>query len=247
MLKYLPLLLLCFSLHSFTLQAKTPFFQKDTLRVDRNSELTQRSFKENVKEKYTAEEYDYETDANPDNWFLRLKKWFVDLLSDLFSIGNRPEAEKLAQIISRVFYFAIILAVIYFIVKAILKKEGRWIFGKSSNKKVLNVQDIESNIYETDFKKLIEEAVQQQNFRLAIRYYYVWLLKELSEKGHIDYDVEKTNSDYLHEIKEQRLKTNFSYASYLYNYIWYGEFVIVHEEYNKAALQFENYINNLKK
>ncbi|QLE01589.1 DUF4129 domain-containing protein [Galbibacter sp. BG1] len=247
MLRFLTLVLFFIFSHSNVTASEPVLAQKDTLQVDRNSVIKQRNLDKDVKEKYTSEEYNYETNANPNNWFSRLKKWFVELISDLFNIENRIQAQRISQLISRVFYFLIVLAVIYFIVKAVLRKEGRWIFGRSAGKKLLHVQDIESNIYQTDFKQLIEEAVAQKNYRLAIRYYYVWFLKELSEKGHLEFDVEKTNSDYINEIKESSLKKDFSYASYLYNYIWYGEFNIALTEYDRAAVKFEHYIKSVKK
>ena len=60
---------------------------------------------------------------------------------------------------------------------------------------------------------LISEAESNNNYRLAIRYYYLWLLKGLSEKEIIDYDPEKTNSDYQYEIKTPEISEQFAYTS----------------------------------
>lgn len=219
----------------------------DTLTIDRNSAIEKRSYTEGFKDNYTAEKYQYEVDAAPNGWFSRLKQWFKDLFIKLFQLNNDVEANKLIDIISRIVYLLIIIVVIYIIVKAILNKEGRWIFGRYSDKKSLNIQDIEANIHKTDFKTLIEQASKEENYRLAIRYYYLWLLKELSEREYIDYDVEKTNSDYINELNDANLKTKFSYTSYLYNYIWYGEFPIEKLAYTEAVDRFENLLNLVRK
>jgi len=123
--------------------------------------------------------------------------------------------------------------------------EGSWVFGKSSDKKVINYEEIEKNIHLVDFEKLIKETLKNGENRLAIRYYYLWLLKIMSAKQLIEWDVEKTNSDYLYEIKNTSIKSQFEYVSYLYNYIWYGEFELDEVTFVKAKKAFDNLINSL--
>ena len=67
----------------------------------------------------------------------------------------------------------------------------------------------------------------------------------MSDKNLIEWDVEKTNSDYLYEIKNQAQKDDFSYLSYLYNYIWYGEFELDEATFVKAKNAFEKTIKSL--
>ena len=132
------------------------------------------------------------------------------------------------------------------IVKAILNKEGQWIFGKSTTKKIINHDDIERNLQHIDFEKLIASTLKLGNQRLSIRYYYLWLLKKMSEKNIIDWNPEKTNSDYWYEIKAESLKNDFSYLSYLYNYIWYGEFEITATSFESMKKTFETTIQSIK-
>ena len=73
----------------------------------------------------------------------------------------------------------------------------------------------------------------------------MWLLKKLAANEIIVWDLEKTNSDYLYEIKNQASKDEFEYLSYLYNHIWYGEFDIDQETFDKAKTAFEKSIKNL--
>jgi hypothetical protein len=67
----------------------------------------------------------------------------------------------------------------------------------------------------------------------------------MSEKELIEWDVEKTNSDYLYELKSPQLKANFEYLSYLYNYIWYGEFDLNTQEFEKAKKAFDSTIQTI--
>ena len=62
-----------------------------------------------------------------------------------------------------------------------MNSEGKWVFGKASDKSIIPVTDIEANIHAADFKTLIASAEAEHNYRLAIRYYYLWLLKALTK------------------------------------------------------------------
>ncbi len=216
----------------------------DTLVID-NQDMERRVFPFNFKEAYSGEEYTYESDKVSKGWFTRFKEWFAKKIKEWFDFEGTTEANDIADFLIKLFYVLIIIAVIFIIVKAILNNEGRWVFGKKSDRKIIKVDDIETNLHIVDFKSLIKEAVTTNNYRLAIRYYYLWVLKELTKKEYIEYDVEKTNNDYLNEIDNKDLKANFSYASYLYNYIWYGEFKVEDKEFKKALSVFKSLINTL--
>ncbi len=200
-----------------------------------------------LKDKYDSSEFIYERTAKNSGWWTRFKQWLSDVFRDLFNINSDAKAADITDVILKIFYIVIVLLVVFFIVKAVLNREGSWVFGKSSDKSIIPVTDVENNIFETNFVTLIKDAEHNNNYRLAIRYYYLWLLKTLSESEIIDYDVEKTNSDYYNEIKNESTKKEFSYTSYLYNYIWYGEFDIDNTRFNKAKTAFTHFLNSIKK
>ncbi|MNG25700.1 hypothetical protein D3C84_1105960 [compost metagenome] len=89
---------------------------------------------------------------------------------------------------------------------------------------------------------MIQESIQNGEKRLAIRYYYLWLLKVMAQNNYIEWDIEKTNSDYLYELKSPANREDFTYLSYLYNYIWYGEFEMDETTFTKAENRFKKSI-----
>jgi hypothetical protein len=218
---------------------------QDSVYVD-TAPIDKREF-EDLKDNYDGNEFIYERSVENSGWWTRFKQWLTDFFQSLFDINSDAKAANFTDIALKVFYVVIFLFVVFLIVKAIINKEGTWIFGKSSDKRIIPVTDIENNIYDTDFKALIADAEKENNHRLAIRYYYLWLLKTLSEEEIIDYDVEKTNSDYYLEIENKETKEDFSYTSYLYNYIWYGEFDIDDAQFEKAKKAFTQFLRTLWK
>ncbi|WP_299334077.1 DUF4129 domain-containing protein [uncultured Psychroserpens sp.] len=220
-------------------------FQTPDQEVIVDTESMEKREYNDLKDKYNGNDFIYERSTENSGWWTRFKQWLTDFFKDLFNINTDARAADITDIILKVFYVVIFLLVVFFIVKAIINKEGNWVFGKSSDKSIIPVTDIENNIYEADFKSLIQNAEKENNYRLAIRYYYLWLLKTLSEAEIIDYDVEKTNSDYYIEIEKEEMKKDFSYTSYLYNYIWYGEFDIDDNQFNKAKDAFTQFLRSL--
>jgi hypothetical protein len=217
---------------------------QDSIYID-TEPIEKRNF-EDLKDKYSGNDFIYERTANNSGWWSRFKQWLSDFFRNLFDINTDAKAADITDTLLKIFYIVIFILVVFFIVKAIINKEGKWVFGKSSDKNIIPVTDIESNIYEADFKSLISSAEKENNYRLAIRYYYLWLLKSLSQAEIIEYDVEKTNSDYHYEITSDTLKEEFSYTSYLYNYIWYGEFDIDQNQFSKAKTAFTQFLKSIK-
>jgi len=216
----------------------------DSLVTD-NSPIEKRHFEELI-DKYSGNDYIYERTVEQSGWWTRFKQWLSDLFQKLFNLSGDGQASSFTEVALKIFYVVVFLLVVYFIFRAIINKEGTWVFGKSSEKNIVPVTDIENNIHVADFKSLIEIAESENNYRLAVRYYYLWLLRSLTNAQLIDYDVEKTDSDYLYELQSKTNRDQFSYTSYLYNYIWYGEFDVNTQQFDKAKHAFTTFINNVK-
>lgn len=158
--------------------------------------------------------------------------------SDSFSINFGP--------LAWLFYLALAVAVIY-LVYILLNEGGAGLFSTKQNRKLNHYEEITAeNIENTDIYALIKEAENHTDFRLAIRYYYLLVLKTLSLKNHIQFEDDKTNAEYLNEINDKPFSKNFAYASYLYNYIWYGEFPLDTNGYSKAKSNFITLLNLVK-
>ncbi len=236
---YISFLLICWSLFSKPVASKTPHFTEKDIVVDQNTAIVPTKFPSNFKEKYRSRDFVYEVKITDKGFWDRLKEWFIYWFKKIFGLSNMDVSSRYVTIIFRVIAGLIVAYVVYLIVKIILNKEGQWIFGKSTTKKIYEDEEIEKNLKNVDFDSLIKQTLKEQNHRLVIRYYYLWVLKNLSEKDIIHWNSEKTNSDYLYEIKNPSLKEEFQYLSYLYNYIWYGEFELTESTFLHAKNAFE--------
>ncbi|TAI48271.1 DUF4129 domain-containing protein [Flagellimonas allohymeniacidonis] len=228
------LILLAFPLISFgNLQPQ------DSLKVpyDQDSDLIERSFDKNLSEKYTGSEFDYDVKTGESqNLLARFLNWIFSGLNDLFGIHIPP---NISVILEYLIYGLMGLLVIYLITRFLINEKFSSIFTKKANS-ILDIDLSEQHIESLDLDELMRSALKSRDFRLAVRYQYLKILKQLSQKHIIDWHFEKTNSDYEREIKDTRLKSGFREVSYLYENIWYGEQPINEGQYEMTQQRFTN-------
>jgi hypothetical protein len=94
------------------------------------------------------------------------------------------------------------------------------------------------NIHEMDFEKLIQEAVNKNEFRAATRLVFLHALKLLSDKHLIDFSPGKTNHDYVEELKPGELKSGLNELSFYFDYAWYGNFDVTQSQFQKIISVF---------
>jgi hypothetical protein len=226
-----------------TNQKKPIRFSEKDIKVD-DQKVEPIHFDPNYKSKYNSSEFQYEFESTGKSWWDRFVEWLEQLFKDLFGLSDGVSSTAVDWTVNTIATL-IVLFVIYLIVKSILNEEGQWIFGKSTTKKIISSDDIERNLKYIDFEKLIKDTLKSGDNRLVIRYYYLWILKRMSEKSIIEWIPEKTNSDYLYEIKSDTLKKDFGYVSYLYNYIWYGEFDLDDATFSQAIQSLEKTLKSV--
>lgn len=96
-----------------------------------------------------------------------------------------------------------------------------------------------------DLNKLISDAIKSEDYRLAVRYYYLKSLKLLEQKELIKWEDQKTNYEYLKELKDSRFKPSFEKFTFWYDYVWYGDFSIDSIEFESISKSFNQFYKDL--
>ena len=147
---------------------------------------------------------------------------------------------------SKLIYLILGLACLAFVVFIILKmNKNSLIAGESLENPDLNFKDLE-NIHEVDFDAEIANAVKASNFRLAIRLLYLKALKELSTKKLINWDASKTNLQYINELKNQNIKSQFADLTFKFEYAWYGNFSLEPVDFKIVESEFSSFYKIIK-
>lgn len=193
-------------------------------------------------EKYLEDkEFDYGRQAAEYSFGKTLKAAIYKLLRSIFGLGPQISPDFITLFV-RILSGIVILVVLFFAVRIYLHHKGKWLTEKTNQAIEIDVDDVEQLIQFADFEYLISDAEKMNNTRLSIRYYYLWLLKILKERNIIEWLPDKTNSDYIAEIKSREKRSQFQHLSYLYEYIWYGEFSINDHEYHTAKTAFQQFL-----
>ncbi|WP_298534508.1 hypothetical protein [uncultured Algibacter sp.] len=210
---------------------------------------TSRYFDDDFKERYSSDKFNYEGEdyvghtppgsGNYEDFKNAKPKQKEQNNNDQLSINLGP--------LNWLFYLAIAGAVL-FLIYILVNEGGSRLFSTKKNKTINSYDNITAeNIEGTDINNLIKNAENNNDYRLAVRYYYLLVLKTLSIKNYIKFEDDKTNSEYLNEIRGKSFSKDFDYTSYLYNYIWYGKFHLPFEKYEKAKVNFETLLKQVEK
>lgn len=190
---------------------------------DSISTLKVKPFANNIADKYKDGEFDYTTnDTDGINLLQLLLEKFFNWLKDMFGIDL---SFLNSQILEYIIYGIFGCLIIYLIVRTLTDTPMNSIF-KKEDRKIAQMQFTEESIESVDFDGLISKAVSEKDYRLAVRYLYLKSLQLLSGSNIIEWHFDKTNADYQAEIKNPDTKRFFKNVSYVYDYVWYGEFAI---------------------
>ena len=222
---------------SLSLSAQDAVVRRDS------SQLEVTYFKENFKDSYSGSEFNYSiNDTGGVNLIQRILKALFDWLGDIFGIDIDLDYKTMEYIV----YGLLGVIVLYLLIKFLLQNPVSSVF-KTEDKAIDGFTYVEENIEQVDFDKLIKKAIKDNNYRLATRYMYLKSLKVLANKKTIEWHYDKTNTDYLNEIKDSKLKALFKRISYIYDYVWYGEFPIDEDSFNKNKNDFNQLIKTTQR
>lgn len=237
------LLILSFVLFSWTIL----FAQNDTLVKYDKSDIVPVQFQKSDLDTYKNDsKFNYEEVKTESTWFTDVINWFYNLLRRffewIFGVGN---AEGYLAVFLEILPYLLLALFLYLVIRFFVRSNIQGKGKKNKNPNMVSLSEDEHIIKNADIEQLIKNALNDKNYRLAIRYQYLFILQLLSEHEWIDWQQQKTNDDYLEELSTSPLLDDFGRATVLYDYVWYGEFELNRERYTKAETIFKSLKNAL--
>jgi hypothetical protein len=132
-----------------------------------------------------------------------------------------------------------IVVVTYFVVK-VTGMDQNGLFGRST-KGLKNYELSQTDIHHISFDNEIKKAIGSGNYRLAIRLQYLQALKNLSDNGHIEWRINKTNTDYVVETNGKPFNNVFATLTSNFEYAWYGEKRVSKEQFLELQNEFQQF------
>lgn len=250
---YIYFFLLCF-IHAKAQESYVEEVTVDTVQISNNTikkidstimsgystdnTLYPKKFKENFRKKYQTEEFDYTITKPRVSLWQKLLAKINEWLRSLFGEIDGGKTLSYTGLFLRVLGFLFVGFILYLVISYLISKDGNIFFSKKPKKINIEAQEINEDIHEINFPEKILEFENKKEFRYAIRYHFLYVLKKLSDKKLIEWNGEKTNHEYLTELKSETQRNQFSEMIYVFEYVWYGEFEIDETNYKSLKSKF---------
>ena len=169
-----------------------------------------------------------------DDWITKIRNWINQQLNFL------RYSKAYSTLLDYLYYGVMVLALIL-IIRGLIKADRRGLLFGKVNSNEIKIIESDEDISRLNFDELISSAIENKQYKLAIRYLFLKSLKLLSEKGLIELRNNKTNYQYLSEIKNNQIADVFRNTTSSFEWIWYGDFPV-----NEAILKSsQNEFNKL--
>lgn len=178
----------------------------------------------------TDHDYQYANDAPPpENPVARFFNWLYRKFAN-FLASNAYQ---------NVWQYVILATIAGFVIYLLMKAEVlAFLFPKKAQSDGLDYENLAENIHEINFDAAVDEAVNERNFRLAVRLLYLQTLKRLTDAGRIDYKPDKTNRQYVYELINSPIQADFEQLTRQFEFVWYGDFPINDNRFQQIRQQF---------
>ncbi|MBC7417497.1 MAG: DUF4129 domain-containing protein [Pedobacter sp.] len=218
-------------------QKKVGHAQPSVLHLDSSSVKVQPFNKVKVDSYKRQRDFKYDTISTELSLWDRFWIWFWRKIENL--IGGTVKNP-----ISNYFFIGIGVGIVAFILSKVIGAEA--LFSKKSKKAFLPYDVLNENIHQIDYKIELAKLITEGKYRFAVRLLYLQSLKRLSDNNKIDWRPEKTNYNYLMEISEPSLKSEFTQLTHQFDCIWYGDFPIDKVKFDPINQTFSHFNAQIK-
>lgn len=174
-------------------------------------------------------DFQYEkADIKPVTFWDKLRYWLLDKFFRLFS--NTGAAPYIRYILIGLLVFGFIILILNTNVQSLLFK--------SKNHIKIDYNISEEDLANMDLDALINLEISKKSYKLAVRYLFLKTLKIMTEKGIIEWKFNKTNKDFLVEVKNKKYFETFKDITKTFEYVWYGNFTMSTSEFEHTNRKF---------
>jgi Domain of unknown function (DUF4129) len=177
-----------------------------------------------------SRDYQYDYDAQPpQNPLAKFWHWFWQKIGEFFVSKSYQN-----------FWQYVILAGLVGLVVWLLAKAQvlGFLFPKKGESLPLDYDILSEDIHAINFAGNINAAIEARNFRLAVRLLYLQTLKRLTDTGRISWKPDKTNRQYVQEMKN----ADFEQLTTQFEYVWYGDFPVDAARFGVIQHQFRDFM-----
>jgi len=139
--------------------------------------------------------------------------------------------------------FGLLIVLLVFLIYQLFVKTS---FNERGSKIVVDFEELApTQIPKSELELLLEKALAKDDFREAIRLYFIFIIKDLCEKEWIRWEKKKTNFSYLIEMRGKPQYSSFNEVVSIYELVWYGNYIVKKEDFGCLEPKFKRLLNSL--
>lgn len=100
------------------------------------------------------------------------------------------------------------------------------------------VSQLEENLDKAEIKPILAQAIEAGDYNLAIRLHYLSIIQGLSNRKFIRWKKDKTNYDYIREMRQHPLEASFREITAVFERVWYGSAVLTRADFQQLEPGF---------
>jgi len=161
------------------------------------------------------------------------------------SFGSGAFATGFIKAIFIIALIGVIVAVLFYMI-------GDGMLFKPKSKKITgsvtasDLEEIEDNLEESDIESFLKKAIEDNDYKVAIRLYFLMAIRDLSKNNLIKWKKDKTNRDYIRETRSQNFGNDFKETAHIYEKAWYGDFDVMYTDFKEIEKKFKTLIDQIK-
>jgi hypothetical protein len=145
--------------------------------------------------------------------------------------------------LSKLFLIAVIIAAAFGLGSLLIRLRRK---GSLPPMGDIELQEDPTKLTQSEFDRLLAAAIAEDNFREAVRLYFVAILKELILKELIQWKKDKTNETYTNELNRTVFGASFANCVRLYEYVWYGNYSLSLETYGSIEVDLKELMKKIQ-
>lgn len=118
---------------------------------------------------------------------------------------------------------------------------------KANIENQFSLEYIEENLDKSDIDKYLNLALEGSDYRIATRLLFLKSIKNLNQLGLITWRKDKTNNDFLNEMRSHQHYRIFRDLTLAYEIVWYGEHDVKPSEFEHIQEGFQKFEASINK
>ena len=148
--------------------------------------------------------------------------------------------------LSQVLLIILVLLILGFLIYLISKQARKRDMNLNDSDEFWQINLNDSEDAEAKIEDKLKDATGNEDYIIAIRLNYLLALNQLNKNSLVNWKKDKTNSDYINELRGSNFHKDFKQLTVWFERAWFGRFTPDAQSYKEISYSFRMFIDKVK-